>query len=261
MPPDSRCRALAYKQVRHIGHRVLWFDELTSTNDYAATLAHDAAHSGVVIVATRQTRGRGQHDKTWHDHPGSSVTLSIIVRPPKYALRPVILTAWSVIAIIDCIEQLTGIMALPKWPNDILIDTKKVSGLLIEQKHWTVIGVGLNVNQTASDLINTGLTEATSLAIAAGRNIPLTDAVECLIQHFDRGYERIIDHQIRTLERLWREKFRYLHGRIVRCELANGTTLIGQLLNIGFDDFHIASDQAQTVALRPEQIQRILMLT
>src|SRR6185437_3830883 len=131
--------------TERIGRRVLVFDEVDSTNTVAAGL--DVAE-GTVVLAKNQTEGRGRFGRVWRSRPGAALLLSVRLRPPAELRRPSVLTAWAAVGVGDAIAALTGRTARIKWPNDLLIDERKVCGILIEQGATTIIGIGLNLNQT-----------------------------------------------------------------------------------------------------------------
>src|SRR5687767_8862526 len=140
--------------TERIGRRVLVYDHVDSTNTRGAELAHaDPDADGLVLIADQQTAGRGQYGRVWQSRPGSSLLLSVVLRPPAELRRPVILTAWAAVSVAEAILALTGVQARIKWPNDLLVRGKKVCGILIEQSGTageivTVAGIGLNLNQT-----------------------------------------------------------------------------------------------------------------
>src|SRR5262245_1276165 len=109
----------------HIGRRVLIFDRLESTNATALELAASEP-DGLVVLADFQTAGRGQYGRLWQARPGSSLLMSVALRPPAELSRPVVLTALAGVAVGDAILALTGQQARIKWPNDLLVRGKKV---------------------------------------------------------------------------------------------------------------------------------------
>src|SRR6516225_9244551 len=118
--------------TRRLGRRVLVFDRLDSTNNLAATLANDPANEGLAILADEQTAGRGQHGRTWLAAPGQSVLLSVLIAPPPELCRPAVLTAWAAVAVCATIQRTLDQPPRIKWPNDVLLNERKVGGILIE---------------------------------------------------------------------------------------------------------------------------------
>src|SRR3954469_18386865 len=154
-------------ETERVGRRVLVYDSVDSTNTRAAEFARSNPDAdGLVLVADQQTAGRGQYGRVWVSRPGSSLLMSVVLRPPPELLRPVILTAWAAVSVAEAILTLTGAQARIKWPNDLLIRGKKVCGILIEQTGTgselvTVAGIGLNLNQTADEFARANLPDAT----------------------------------------------------------------------------------------------------
>src|SRR3954470_4845778 len=185
--------------LRHIGRRHLHLDATDSTNSRAAELAHDPASAGTVVTADLQTRGRGQHGRVWESPPGANVLLSALLFPPPALRRPVVLTAFAAVVVAETILQVTGKQARIKWPNDVLLDGKKVCGILIEggvaaadrDPHF-VVGIGLNVNPSADDFARLGLADAMSLSMAAGQRLDVTGITELLVRNLDAVYDRLL---------------------------------------------------------------------
>src|SRR5689334_15414573 len=103
----------------HLGRRVLVFDELESTNTIALELA-TGEPDGLAVIADHQTAGRGQYGRVWQARPGSSLLMSVALRPPPDLSRPVVLTALAGVAVGEAIFALRGLQARLKWPNDLL---------------------------------------------------------------------------------------------------------------------------------------------
>ncbi|HSQ54154.1 MAG TPA: biotin--[acetyl-CoA-carboxylase] ligase, partial [Gemmata sp.] len=201
----------------HIGRQVLRFERLESTNSTAAALA-DSHEPGLVVIADYQTAGRGQYGRVWEARSGSSLLMSVALRPPRELCRPVILTALAAVAVGDAILALTGVQSRIKWPNDLLACGKKVCGILIESTTTTAIGIGLNLNQTAAEFAAAGLTEAGSLEEIAERPIPVWSAAEIVIQKLDLEFARLLRGEIVALEAEWKWRVGLL-GRQVALEL------------------------------------------
>ena len=126
---------------------------LPSTMDVAAAIAHDGARHGVVIVADEQTAGRGRRGATWQSPPGAGLYLSFIARPAASAIPLITLAAG--VAVRDGIQHSTGLAADLKWPNDLIVGTRKLAGILAEgvgigsPSPSVIIGIGVNVEPAA----------------------------------------------------------------------------------------------------------------
>jgi BirA family transcriptional regulator, biotin operon repressor / biotin---[acetyl-CoA-carboxylase] ligase len=129
-----------------LGRPRLHLRAATSTNDRARELAEAGAPHGTLVTAAEQTAGRGRQGRTWTAPPGSALLLSVVLRDPP-ALLP--------LAAALAVAEVAGAGAQIKWPNDVLLDGRKVAGILAEgrpQDGWAVLGVGLNVALRIEDL-------------------------------------------------------------------------------------------------------------
>jgi BirA family biotin operon repressor/biotin-[acetyl-CoA-carboxylase] ligase len=173
-----------------IGQRVIYHPTLTSTMDVAKHEAQQGAREGTVIVAEEQTAGRGRIKRTWLS-PKGSIALSIILYPSLAYLPSLIMVAS--LAVVHCIEKVTGLKSQIKWPNDVLVNNKKVCGILIESDvrgntvDYAIIGIGINVNLSLSDFPEISPT-ATSLSHELGRDVSRLDMIRCLLAETERLY-------------------------------------------------------------------------
>ncbi len=251
MRPDPR--EVWHFDTRHVGRRVLVYETLASTNDTAADLASE---SGIAVVADFQTAGRGQYGRAWHSRPGSALLLSVLITPPEALRRPVILTAWAAVSIAEAIRTLTGVQAKIKWPNDVLIRGKKVCGILIEQRQGTVVGIGLNLTQSADEFAAAELPDATSLAIATGAVIDTRTATAAVVRQLDAEYNRLIDGELVPLEADWKWRIGLL-GRPVTAVLADNETVTGRLREMTFDGLELEVGESGVRVLRPEVVRQL----
>jgi BirA family transcriptional regulator, biotin operon repressor / biotin---[acetyl-CoA-carboxylase] ligase len=129
-----------------LGRPRLHLRATTSTNDRARELAQAGAPHGTLVTAAEQTAGRGRQGRTWTAPPGSALLLSVVLRDP-----PALLPLAGALAV----AEVAGAGAQIKWPNDVLLDGRKVAGILAEgrpQDGWAVLGIGLNVALRIEDL-------------------------------------------------------------------------------------------------------------
>jgi len=246
--------------TRHIGRRVLVFDRLDSTSNLAAVLANDPANDGVVILAKEQTAGRGQYGRTWASPPGSGILMSVLLFPPPQLRRPALLTAWAAVSVCETVLQAANLQGRIKWPNDVLIQGKKVCGILIESRSnprgqlSVVAGLGLNVSQTAEMFAAADLPQATSLALSAGRGFDWSEVARLLIQRVDEEYSRLASGDVATLEARWKWRVGLL-GRNVcaECQEARHT---GRLLEMAWDGLVIERG-GELMHLQPEVVRHL----
>jgi BirA family biotin operon repressor/biotin-[acetyl-CoA-carboxylase] ligase len=242
--------------TRHIGRRVLYYDQLPSTLTVAAGLA---CEPGTAVLAGEQTAGRGQYGRSWHSPPGSGVLLAVVLAPPPEARRPAVLTAWAAVAVTECVRRLTGMQARIKWPNDVLIRGKKVCGILIEstagRRPTAVAGIGLNVTQSADEFAAAGLPDATSLAASAGQGFDTADVARALLEELDRAYA-MLEGELARLEGTWARRIG-LVGRLVVAETADGAAHRGQLRNMTFDGLELEQADGAIARLAPEAVRQL----
>ncbi|HJZ56439.1 MAG TPA: biotin--[acetyl-CoA-carboxylase] ligase [Gemmataceae bacterium] len=239
-----------------IGQRVIVFDEVESTNSLAATFP---AADGLVIVARNQTAGRGRFGRVWQSRPGSSLLMSVVLHPPAEIRRPSVLTAMAAVAVGDAVQKLCGVQARIKWPNDLLVRGKKVCGILIEQGTSTVVGIGLNLNQTAPEFAAAGLPDASSLGIVSGVETDLRTATGAVVACLDAEYTRLLGGERVAVEADWKWRTGLL-GRQVAVELTDGTFVRGRMREISFDALEVELPDGDTRTIVPETVAHVRAL-
>lgn len=165
-------------------YRLLIRETAESTNDELRSLALAGAADGLILLAERQTAGRGRRGAAWFSPAGESLAFSVLVRPeePK-ALWPRLALAAG-LALAEAAETF-GIQAGIKWPNDVWIRGKKVAGILVEAgADFAVVGIGLNVNSI--DFPPEVSEIATSLRLEAGAPLPLPEVLAAVLRQFAR---------------------------------------------------------------------------
>ena len=215
-------------------------DETGSTNADLAAAARDGAPAGSVLLADHQSAGRGRLGRTWTAPPGTSIAMSVLVRPAVPVDRWTWLPLLAGLAVSDGIRQEADLPADLKWPNDVLVLGRKVSGVLAErvetpQGPAVVIGMGVNVHLTPEEL---PVPTATSLAIVLGElglgAFPLhrTSLVSTTLRSLERilaRWEEVADVPgvgAAGLALAYRERCATI-GRDVRVDLSDGTSVVG----------------------------------
>jgi BirA family biotin operon repressor/biotin-[acetyl-CoA-carboxylase] ligase len=192
--------------TRFIGQRVTYYPSLPSTMDEAKRQAQKGAREGTVIIAGEQTAGRGRVKRAWLS-PRGSLALSIILHPEMGYLSSLIMVAS--LGVVHCLEKVAGLKSEIKWPNDVLINGKKVCGILIESEvkgnraDYAILGIGINVNLKPSDFPEISPT-ATSLSHELGRDVSQLDTVRCLLTEIERLYLTLPSGD--AVYREWRDK-------------------------------------------------------
>lgn len=249
--------------MAHIGRVLHHYSCLDSTNARALELAGDLTNAGLAILADEQTAGRGQYGRTWSAPPGSSALLSVLVFPPPELRRPVLLTAWAAVSVCELIQQIVDLPAKIKWPNDVLLQGKKVCGILIEQRTLgdhvaTVVGIGLNINQPREFFEEANLPLGGSLAERTGRTFDRDLVSQRLLEILDREYGRLLQGDQATLEGCWKQHLNLL-GKTVAVETHGEAAVVrGHLVEAGFASVTLVGEQGNRLDLQPEKIKQML---
>ncbi|MFC1903396.1 biotin--[acetyl-CoA-carboxylase] ligase [Chloroflexota bacterium] len=176
--------------TRFIGQKVIYYPRLTSTMDMARREARKGAAEGSIVLAGEQTAGRGRLKRVWLS-PEGNLALSIILYPEMLHLPCLVMLAS--LAVVHAVEEITGLKAQIKWPNDVLINGKKVSGILIESDvrgntvAYAIIGIGINLNARFSGFPEI-LPGATSIATELGKEVSRVDMIRCLLVEAEKLY-------------------------------------------------------------------------
>ena len=201
---------------RLVGRRIVHYQTLCSTMDEALTLARRGAPEGTVVVAERQTAGRGRFQRAWLSDPGEGLLLSAVLRPAAAEL-PYLNMAASLSVSATVRSYGTGKPVI-KWPNDVLVGGKKISGILVEtelrqgEATHAVVGFGLNVNLDPSAHADIAAT-ATSIAAELGYRVDRTGVLVSLLKRFDGLYAQLRRGGSLTLQ--WADELETV-GRSVR---------------------------------------------
>ena len=186
--------------------RIVHYAAIDSTMHPAARLS-----VGSVVVATEQTAGQGRHGHAWHSEPGSGLYVSVVLEP-----TPVLTLALG-LATVEAITQIAGVACDLRWPNDVLIGTRKVAGILVQLVEGRAIaGIGINVNHRTFPPSLAG--EATSLCLAAGAEIAGTDLLIALLHAIDS----VVREDKETILRLFTQGSSFAAGRRVTVALPDG---------------------------------------
>lgn len=172
---------------------VIYLDSVDSTNKYAKAIGNEVTFEPSLIIADEQTNGRGRLGRDWDSKHQSGIWMSLLLKPtiePALAAR---MTLMGAAAISKAIDEVTGLTTQIKWPNDVIIDKKKVCGILTEMSaelnhiNYLVLGIGINVNH--EDFDNTILDKATSLFKVSGERHNRLEIVVKFVEIFEKYYK------------------------------------------------------------------------
>lgn len=184
---DSLAPAAVEPHLRgRFGKPYLYEPECESTQ---LLLLGSGLPEGAVAATEHQTRGRGRLGRSWEDTAGASILASIVLHPPAERHLPE-LSLVAALAAAETIETATELAAQIKWPNDVMLNRRKIAGILSEVTDGTVVtGIGLNVNQTRDQLPLDSTTEPTSLRTATGTTYDRAELLGSLLLRFERMYD------------------------------------------------------------------------
>lgn len=178
------------------GRSIAFFEKIDSTNCAAKQLGEEGAPAGVLVLADCQTGGKGRRGREWFSPSGTGIWMSLLLRPQLPADKVSAITLVAALSVCRAIREVTGLKTSIKWPNDLVIDGRKVCGILTEmsmeagQIRYVVLGIGINVNQTE---FPDDLPHAYSLAMAAGQTLSREAIIAGVWECFEEDYERYLE--------------------------------------------------------------------
>jgi BirA family biotin operon repressor/biotin-[acetyl-CoA-carboxylase] ligase len=209
-----------------IGREIHVFAELDSTNSEAYRMAREGRGEGEVVVADRQLRGRGRLGRRWLSPPGANLYVSIILRPPILVKDAPLITLMAAVATAKATKVISGLQPQIKWPNDLLINNKKVAGLLNELRgkagkvEFVILGIGINVNMTLGMVPGAMRSTVTSLREELGYDISRVEFLSGLLRELEGEYHTFLTGKPGRLLRQW-EEFSQMVGRFVEMRSFN----------------------------------------
>lgn len=233
----------AYLTTKYVGQEITYFESISSTQEVAHRLAQEGAKEGHVVISDEQTKGKGRLGRVWLSPMGTSISMSLILRPKIPPQQAPQLTLLAAVSVILGIEKTTGLKCQIKWPNDILLNGKKLVGILTEMQaepdtvQSVIIGIGINANhrreQFSSELRNI----ATSLFIESGKEVNRAKLVAHIFEQFEILYEKYLKEGFQVVKDLWEENAinigKYIIARTIKgsiAGIAKGITDDGVLL-------------------------------
>jgi len=192
-----------------IGNKIYSFRQLGSTNDYIRRLAQNGEDEGAVVISDAQTRGRGRYQRAWLSPPGKGLWFSVLLRPKSLWDRVGLVSLLASLAVADGIVEQTALQPQLKWPNDVLIDGKKVCGILIETEtqngspEYLCLGIGINVNHEEADFPESLRQRATSLFVETGKAISRTQLLVSVLHNVEEYYRRFSNGEYDYISSEW----------------------------------------------------------
>ncbi len=222
--PDILTPDLLRKRMKGklFGKRVYHFFKTDSTNRVAMELGYAGEPEGAVILAEEQTAGRGRSGRSWHSERGAGLYVTLLLRPRLSPVQAPLLTMLAGLSAHSAIQAQTGLSAELKWPNDILMEGKKVGGILTEmhaeptQVRFVIVGIGINTNQEKfpGDIASV----ATSLRKESGRTHSRLELLVRLLNEFESDYNRFLREGARYVVDRFERVSSFASGKRVRVE-------------------------------------------
>ena len=222
-----------------MGRTIHHFQTIDSTNSKAYQLALHGAEEGEVVVAESQEKGRGRLGRPWYSPPSLNLYFSVILRPKIPPHQASLLTLMAAVATADAVQEISGLLPLIKWPNDILLRGRKVAGLLNEihsgmgRVHFVILGIGVNLNMEGKLFSKEIRKVATSLKKEMGRAVSRKGFFLVLLRRLEVWYEIFLKEGAPPVLKAWRDRAQ-IKGRPVRVT-SSGETLTGIAVDIDSD--------------------------
>ena len=216
-------------KTKLIGKAVISYKKIDSTNDSAYALAEKGIAEGTVVIAEEQTKGKGRHGRKWESPPKSGVYMSCVIRPEMPPNEIAKITLLAAVAVAKAIRRFTGLEAMIKWPNDILIKGRKVCGILTEMKaeqdsiDFIILGIGVNINTPISCLPKGGSSLREELRKPSkDGGLSRVDFVRTLLESLEEEYSRLRIKGFKPIIDQWRS-MSALPGAKIKVLLPNRT--------------------------------------
>ncbi len=209
--PDLMCPAEIRSALATecVGGQLRFFDSIDSTNSKARELGDQGAVEGTVVIADAQSGGKGRMGRRWSSPAGVNLYASVLLRPAILPWDAPHLTFVSAVAVARAIEEVSGLRARVKWPNDILVGKKKIAGLLNEMSaemdklNYVVLGMGVNLNMRCDQFPDDLRYPATSIFLETGKAVSRLSFTRCLLRHLDELYRLYLDQGFPAVARHW----------------------------------------------------------
>ncbi len=203
------------------GRRLSYFASLGSTMTEAARLAAEGAPSGTAVIAEEQTAGQGRLGRGWHSEPGSGLYVTVVLRPKVAPEALPVLTLAMGLAAAEAIARAADLECDLRWPNDLMLDGRKVAGILAQLVEGAaIVGIGINVNHAAfpAELA----AQAASLRMVSGRTHSREDLLVELLEAADRFAKMLAEGGVKPVLELFARRSSYASGKRVAVEQPGG---------------------------------------
>lgn len=227
-------------KTKAFGKNACLFDHCDSTNSQAMELARKGAVEGTLVLAERQDAGRGRLGRRWHGKEGQSLLCTLVLRPPLPSVAASQVTLLLAVGVAKALRRATGLPAEIKWPNDVLINGRKVCGILVEMQgqvdrvDFLVAGMGINVGQAREDFPEEIRHLATSLALEKGAPVERLAILAAVLEECEALYLLFLRDGFGVVLEDWKG-LSCMAGRQVRAQGAGGRMIEGMAAGLDPD--------------------------
>jgi BirA family transcriptional regulator, biotin operon repressor / biotin---[acetyl-CoA-carboxylase] ligase len=207
--------------TKWLGKKIIHKESTPSTQIVAHQLAQEGAEHGTVVIADEQTAGKGRLSRDWYSAKNKGIWLSVILRPTLLPYLAPQLTLLTATVLADVFQKELQLQPKIKWPNDLIVNDKKVSGILTEMQaeqdkiNYVIIGMGINVNHEEDELPNSIVNKATSLKMETGKIWGITELIQKILVTFEKNYADYLSHGFSIVKQKWEENG-YRIGEVTR---------------------------------------------
>lgn len=243
-------------RTNRLGKRIFYIREVDSTNEWAKKLAKLGAEEGTVVVVEIQTAGHGRLGREWFS-PEGGLWFSVVLRPKMRASEAIGLVFAAGLAVAEVLREAYGLPVETKWPNDVLVNGKKICGILCEMDMtgdaavFVVVGVGVNVNVDVEKVLPRSLQGgATSVQDELGKTVRLEELLRLVLERLEIVYDLYVKEELVPVLEKWKKHARFIGQRV---RVANETERVSGLA------FDVDSEGALVLKLEDGTLRRFLV--
>ncbi|MEA1899486.1 MAG: biotin--[acetyl-CoA-carboxylase] ligase, partial [Thermodesulfobacteriota bacterium] len=225
---------------------IICLKETDSTNTRAKELAAQGAPEGTLVIAEKQTKGRGRRGRNWFSPPGGGIYFSLILRPAMPPGETPRITLMTAVVLAETLISLVKLNLRIKWPNDILVNRKKLAGILTEIStemdavNYIVVGLGMNVNMQFENFPSEIKKKATSILIETGKQFPRVRFIQHYLIMYEKYYDMFKKNDFEPIMKRWKELADII-GNQIKVDVL-GKTHIGKVIDVDDDGVLILKD-------------------
>lgn len=229
-----------------LGQQVIYEAAVESTQKIAHRLAAEGAAHGTVVIADKQTKGKGRLGRNWHSPGKKGIWTSLILRPQIPIHKTPQFTLLAAVSVVKGLQDFPGITCEIKWPNDVMYGGRKLAGILTELEaeadhvHFVIIGCGINVNTERHEMLREIKEVATSVAIACGQKVKRAPILQSILRQFEKFYNLYVENGFQAIKYMW-ESYALTIGKTVKAKTLTGE-IIGKAHGITDEGYLIIVD-------------------